>query len=341
MNFVELTNSEGKKISVCFRSFQPQDAEGIINVITDEYGKTYIKRNFYNLNTFEKYEKSGHTRFIIAELKYGKIIGMISLNDFLPREKVYEPASAVVLKEYRQYGIFKHLVEKALKIEEKTKNMYACYVHVIMYHDITQRVFEEIGFTPCGITYSELLMLNSSHSYQRDENIKYPYGIMMRKAERKDVGKIYIPPEHIEIAQKIYNSLSVKFEITSKSEKLSGKTSIFIEDDEPQQRCTIAVDEIGTDLIAKVKEIQNERKEPYQIFNLYLNISDPKAITAYKELLKIGYFFTGFRPLCSDRELIVMHNPCKVQINFDTFKLTQKFSELNDYIKKCYERRIK
>ena len=48
MNYIELTNSEGKKITVHFRAFEPKDVKSVVNCICDEYGDKYHKRKMYD-----------------------------------------------------------------------------------------------------------------------------------------------------------------------------------------------------------------------------------------------------------------------------------------------------
>ena len=182
-------------------------------------------------------------------------------------------------------------------------------------------------------------MSTIKHSYKFDENLKHPQGIMIHRLGKKNAGKIYLPSEHLEIAQRIYNSLRVKYQIETESEKLIGKSEMIVENDEVQCNCKIEVMLSGADLIEQVEKIHSKFISKYQTFNIFLNISDPKSIESYNALTKIGYFFAGFQPLCSECEIMVLHNPQKVPINMQTFTLTPKFRKICDYVEKFYNER--
>ena len=93
-------------------------------------------------------------------------------------------------------------------------------------------------------------------------------------------------------------------------------------------------------MIQKINEIQNKYTEPLQTFNILLNMNNKAANMAYEKLKSIGYFFTGIKPICSEKEIMIMNNPKDTAINFDTFAVTNKFSKIKNYVKKYYDRRI-
>ena len=61
---------------------------------------------------------------------------------------------------------------------------------------------ERLGLKVCGFVPSLVIADKFQHSYPRDNNIKNTLGIMIRKMLKSDVGTIYLPSEHIEIAKK-------------------------------------------------------------------------------------------------------------------------------------------
>lgn len=71
-----------------------------------------------------------------------------------------------------------------------------------------------------------------------------------------------------------------------------------------------------------------------QTINVCLNINDPNAQNAYVVLKEMGYFFTGLKPLCSDREYMILHKAGDVEIFFEDYVLTGGFRELADYVGK-------
>ena len=140
---------------------------------------------------------------------------------------------------------------------------------------------------------------------------------------------------------KIYDSFGVEFEIKTRGTDLSGKSVIEVENNPVHQNCSIYIDNAGADLLERIKEIESQHQQPFQTFNVFLNINDEKAIAAYETLKSLGYFFAGFKPLAGEHELMILHNPSKVPIHFDSLLAIEHFAFLKDYVNQCYESRCK
>lgn len=339
MDFIELENSSGEKISVRFREFKKDEADEIVKLIRDEYSESYRKRELYSTDIILQRQAEGIFNFFVAELDDGKIIGVLAFKKNLPRETSCEITVGIILKEYRNFHVFRHFVKYVVDKVLKLKDVSAMIGRSVMYHSISQRLMSEIGFKPCGFIFSAILMENFHHSYVKDGNIKHPHAVIIKRGSKVDAGKIFLPPEHFEIARIVYNRLGVKVEFSSEEKKLRGESKIFLDEDLPQQNCNIFVDFAGADLKEEILEIESRRKEPFQTFNIFLNISDKSAISAYKVLRSCGYFFAGFEPICSEREIMILHNPKKISINFDTLEMTEEFLELKNHVKKFYDGR--
>ena len=334
---MELENSNGEIISVRFREFQKDDAEEIVNLIRDEYGSSYRKRELYDVDTILKRQADGIFNFFVAELDSGKIIGVLAFKRNLPRETSCEITVGIILKEYRNFHVFRHFVKYVVAQVLKLKNVSAMIGRSVMYHSISQRLMSELGFKPCGFIFSAIIMENFQHSYTKDENIKHPHAVIIKRCSKVDAGKIFLPKEHWKIAESVYKILGVKVKFNSAENNLVGESKIFLDEDLPQQNCNIFVDFAGSDLKEKILEIESRRTKPLQTFNIFLNISQKSAVTAYKILKSCGYFFAGFEPICLQHEIMILHNPKKVPINFDTLNMTEEFLELKNHVKKFYE----
>lgn len=340
MDFIELKNSEGKSINVRFRQFKSSDVESFIDLIRDEYGDRYHKRDLYDPDYIIHQQESGKMITYVAEKSDGEIIGCLSLTRNLPRETSCGISSGIVLKKYRRYYIFRNFSKYIAAQVRKLPNISAIYCRLVLYHDITEKLMERLGLKPTGFVPQLIIAQNFQHSFSIDENLKHTLGFTIRKVSKHDAGRIYIAEEHREFAQEIYKSLKVKFELIHESQPLNGQTIWNFTNDSIQQNCMIEIDSAGEDLISKIESLHSQFNSDLQTFNIFLNMSDSKSVTAYQILKKLGYFFAGFKPLCSEREVMILHNPRKVSINFDLLTLTENFSKIRDYVKKCYEGRI-
>ena len=178
-----------------------------------------------------------------------------------------------------------------------------------------------------------------THSFKKDDNLKYHFILTACKVSKNDVGTLYLPAEHKNISSKIYDSFGVEFEIKTGGADLSGKSVVNVEDSPIHQNCSIYIDSAGADLLERIKKIESQHQQSFQTFNVFLNINDEKAVAAYEILKSLGYFFAGFKPLAGEYELMIMHNPSKVPIHFDSLLVIEHFAFLKDYVNQCYESR--
>ncbi len=339
MDFTEFQNSAGKKIFARFREFQDDDAGAIVNLIREEYGEKYHTPSYYDEKVLIQLHREKKVIFFVAELRGGEIIGCLHLRRYLPRETTCSMGTGVIAKSHRNYHLFGPLINYVMEQIKKIPDAPSIAATLVMYHVITQKLIDGLGLTLCGFIPQMVLADSFQHSYDAEENLKYTFIFTVYNIRAKDVGKIFLPVEHKDIAKKIYDSLKVSCNIISEETALRGESKILVEDSPTQQNCTISIDEAGEDLREKISAIENARQLPFQTFNVFLNISDEKSIAAYKILRELGYCFAGFKPLGGAREIMIMHNPKNVSINFDELKAIEKYVPLKNYFRKCYESR--
>ena len=329
---------DGQKLSICFRDFREDDAPQVVDCIRNEYGNTYLKQDYYSPDVLALEQRTGRCKFLVADAD-GEIAGVLGMKLHLPRESMCEWITGIVLKKYRHYGIMKELFAMAAEEMKTMPGISSAYGFSVTYHDISQRSMGRLGFHPCGFLLSALSIQNISHSYAKDGNTKHHHIIIVCKMGREDAGLVHVPAEHEAIARSIYRTLGVKLRVDTRPAALSGKSACYEENDEGQKNCTLWIEESGEDLAQCVRSIEAKHSHPLQTFNAFLNISDKKAVAAYETLKSLGYFFAGWRPISTSHEIMVMHHPKNVPIEFDTLSLTEEGARLRDYVKKYYEER--
>ncbi|MBQ7477355.1 MAG: GNAT family N-acetyltransferase [Selenomonadaceae bacterium] len=325
---------DGESLRVCFRESREDDAPALVECIRDEYGSTYLKQNFYNPATLVRQQREGYCRFLVAEAA-GEIAAVLGLKFPPPPETMCEWITGIVLKKYRRYGIMNRLFDMALREMLCRKGIASGYGFSVTYHDISQRSMGRLGFRPCGFLPSALL--NMTHSFLQDANRKRPLVIIVRKMNQEDAGVLHIPARHEDIAKEIYRALGVHIETDTRPVPLLGSSVCREAQDAGQLDCTIWVDESGTDLAECIRDIESRYQEPLQTYNVFLNISDAKAVAAYELLCQMGYFFSGWRPICCGHEIMVLHKRGGLPIDFGSLVLTEEAARLRDYVKNCYE----
>ena len=334
----KIAERDGQQLQVVYREFRTADAPGLIACIRDEYDSTYLKPDFYDPDFIVSGVEEGTFYFLLAEAE-GKIVAALGLKLNPPYDTMCEWITGVVLKAYRRFGIMKVLFRMMLDKMAAMPGISAGYGFSVTYHDISQRAMGQLGFMPCGFLLSVLAIQNISHSYVRDGNRKHHHIIIVRRQEKEDAGTIYVPAEHESIARRVYDSLGVAVAIDSDFVPLYGESHCRVENDVGQASCTIWVEECGLDLAECIAAIESEYQGQNQTFNVFLNVSDERAVAAYRELRQLGYFFAGWRPISGQREIMVLHNPCGVPIDFAALSIAEAGEYLREYVARCYENR--
>lgn len=344
-----LHDRQGKEQKFLLRKSRPGDEEGMLACIRDEYGETYFKRDFYRPEYLRQEAESGHITFLVAEQTASReTAGMLILKEFYPEESMCEIASQIFRKKYRGYGLAMPFFEYGMDIL-LSRNYSAAYCLPVLFHDVTQRLLQRLGLIATGFVLNVFDMEHTTHSYQNGRNVKHSQGIQIRALGKRDAGELYIPGEYQEFCRMIYDRLGVRYQIRAEEQKQAagqqeqkpdtGKkyrplsSCMSVRQDSSQSSLEIRVRRTGADLPEQIKAVHSRYPlTGRQTANVFLNINDEHAVWAYERLKGMGYFFTGLKPLCSEREYMVLHNPGEVEIYFEDYVLSEEFDEMRQHI---------
>lgn len=335
---VTLQNQHGMTMTVLLRPYRDGDEEDMIACIRDEYGDTYFKQALYNPKHFKREAEEGIVTFLVAETENGEIAGMMILKQFYPEESMCEIASQIFLKKYRGFGMAMPFFEYGMDIL-LSRSYSAAFCLPVLFHDVTQRLLYRVGLRATGLVMNVFDMDHIRHSYDNGRNRKHSQGIQVRAVGKRDAGTLYIPREHIPFCSRVYDSLGVKCHIIeNKNVEFSKCSGIICQYNRRQQSVEIRVCRVGADFKCQMEQLHARYPLREKITaNVFLNCNEPEAPYAYKILKDMGYFFAGLKPLCSEREYMVMHHPGEVEIWFEDYVVSDEFATLVTYVEACYE----
>ncbi len=93
----------------------------------------------------------------------------------------------------------------------------AAFCLPVLFHDVTQRLLYRLGLRATGLVLNVFDTKRMSHSYDNGRNKKHSLGIQVRAAEKRDAGVLYLPPEHWDFCQKVYDGLGVDYRLTERT----------------------------------------------------------------------------------------------------------------------------
>ena len=335
----------GKEALFTIRPFETGDEEGVMACVKDEYGDSYFKKFFYDKEKLKEKIETGYCDIFVAEID-GKIAGIEILSYSDCGDSYIEPASQILNHKYRGYGLSKAMVVYTFKIIEALEPT-CMFVHAVTFHDMTQKTCQKAGMIPVGFRIGSFLSENMENSYQKKRCEKYSEGILIKAIAKRDAGKVYLPEELVDFGHKIYERLGVKYEIISSDTffdkddfKCREKGKYIIHIDDLQRFIRIQVKEDGLDLKEEILSLINKYKGLGKwSLQVALNSDTPLIYKQYGELKELGLYFTGIKPLCSDREQIYMQWVDDWKLYTEDYVLTKSFEEIRVDIDKFYERR--
>lgn len=329
---LSLKKKKGDPLLLTLRLYQPGDEEGIIACIREEYGQSYFKRHFYDPNYLAKKTESGEMTFLIGETQEKEIAGILLLKEFYPEESMCEIATQIIRKAYRCCGLAEPLFDYGLEIL-KSRSYSAAFCLPVLFHDVTQRLLYRKGLYAAGFFLNVLNMEGITHSYNNGKNTKHSQGIQVRAMGKTNAGVLYLPQEHRDFCQKLYERLGAGSSMAEDGRVTAKFSTIIWENDPQQSSLEIQIYQVGSDLKDRMAYIWDHfPHKGRQTSNVLLNINDPGAEWAYVILKDMGCFFTGLKPLCSSREYMVLHHRGQVTIYPEDYVLSWEFAELMDYV---------
>ncbi|MCR5509193.1 MAG: GNAT family N-acetyltransferase [Lachnospiraceae bacterium] len=330
---IELVSNDGDRTVFLMRPFRSGDEAGMIGCVTEEYGSSYFKKDFYDEDRIREDAVSGKYVFFVAEAD-GEIAGMEIFHIFKDGEDYIEPASQIIRKKYRKYGLSGALVNYTLPLAEKM-GPCALFVHAVTFHRSTQNVCEAYGMIPTGFRLGSFLTEKMHNSYEKYDCDKYSEGIMVLPVAKKKAGTVYVPKELESYTDKIYKRLKVDYNISGRSPDTVGgagipeRSEIVISRDNEQRFAAARVLTPGRDIALKMKElIASFPDEPGWVIQVMLNMSSPSVFYEYDELKKAGFFFSGLKPVCGPDESMYMQWIGDTKLNMEGYALTESFDEI-------------
>lgn len=332
----------GEDCLFTLRVFRPGDEQGMIACIRDEYGDSYFKRDFYEPEKLREKALSEHYVFFVAETD-GEIAGMQIFVLFTEDGDDYiETASQILRLKYRGFGLAPELVDYTFPIAEAMQPM-AHFVYAVTFHIITQKVFGmEHGMVPTGFRLGTFLTEKMHNSYPKGNCPKYSEGVLILPLGKKDAGTVYLPEELFDYASDCYERLGMGYQLCAEREELPDQPAILaVAMDELQQTVSIRILESGSDLTAQVSQIMECHRQPYWTYHVTVSADCGCAIAEYEQLHELGFFFTGIKAACGEKEQFYMQWCGDMELHMEEYVLAEDFRILGDKIESFYERRVR
>ena len=188
---------------------------------------------------------------------------------------------------------------------------------------------------PVAFNFGSYITAQMGNSFDLGHSEKYAQAILVLPVKKQAAGKIFIDENIENVVSSLYQKLGVNYEIeTTCTTPKEENSKIDVKVNDREQTICIRVNSIGQDLKTVVEDILKKHKGELWTTQLILSTSDVESVWAQKELKKLGFFFSGLRPLCNEKEQLYMQFIGRVKFYPEEFVLTDSFRHLMNEILK-------
>lgn len=247
----------------------------------------------------------------------GKTAGMLCLKAHTIFEGTYEGCTLMVLPAFRGHGIAAELMDTMRRSFDGLPGAASVFYSVLTLDTIEQDREYVNGFTPTGLALNRFLYDPSAENLNGTKLPERRHHLIMCKAlQKRETAKLYIPSAVENTLRGIYRDLGVNIGEKPANERSDKRTN--------KQTCRIVAYPVHhyTEYFGSVPEDHNFDKTGY--INFFLDMTLPSCPEDFLRLKRLGFVFTGAKPLQTTAEYIILHySPCGAKTAIDeTITLT-------------------
>ncbi len=287
--------------------FCPADAKGIVDLFRAVYGEGYPIKVFYDEKGLTDANADGEYYSIVARADSGRVVGVQHLYRSAPYKSLYEAGAGLVLKEYRQFGVNKRMLDFVFnKWVPKQGTIEHTFGEAVCNHPYMQRVVSQMGHVETALEIA--LMPAEAYDKEQSASGRVAALLIFRCYKSKPHG-VFLPPAYEKELRWIYLRLDDSRDLSlgekSLPANLSSKAEMTVFDFAKVAR--IAIYEMGDDLADCLTNLENQAlAQKAVVIQVWVKLSDPWSGEAVDILRNKGYFFGGVLPRWFDEDGLLM-----------------------------------
>lgn len=306
----------------------------IMRCIYYNFGFDYPNCRIYETPHLSRLLETGKQWSYLATNDHGQALGHVSLafHDEFPG---MPEIGALVSRPFcRGRNVAGHMVERLCSDAEKA-GVPGAYAVPVAFHPFSQKVFSRQNFIPVGMILHYLPSKNAWDYAEGDRRMDmFVCAKMFSNPGRKTV---YIPEKHREFISGIYENLNIECEcrVSAPSGTAAGNSRYTVSQDQNLKMAEFVIDHISDDFEKDLEQTMEDfRQNGMELVKIYLNISDPCAVSAFEILEKNGFFFSGILPGCETGEYMMMSHLMGLPMKWDRITPDGENQMVLDYIQK-------
>src|SRR3954470_3481547 len=240
------------------RRLDPSDAIQVSQVIYRVYGYSYPNPDLYYADHIVHLNETGELVSVVAVDESGTVVGHYAL-ERPGLGPVAEAGQAVVAPAHRGRKLMEQM-HAYLESEGRRLGLAGIYVQPVTAHTFSQRVQEDFGIRPCGVSlgvWPALVFKQIAEEAQPERSTLMLYYKYMQPPAPSVV---HVPAHHRAMVERIYANLGgpVEFQV-GRAPRGYGKVSVSYL--KTHRLATIHVQQIGVDTAAEVRRVREDLVE--------------------------------------------------------------------------------
>jgi hypothetical protein len=287
--------------------FRPADAQGIVELFRAVYGEGYPIKVFYDEKGLTDANAAGEYYSIVARTQSGKVVGVEHLYRSAPYKSLYEAGAGMVLKEYRQFGLNKRMLDFVFnKWVPKQGTIEETFGEAVCNHPYMQRVVSQMGHFETALEVA--LMPAEAYDKERSATGRVA-ALLIFRCFKPRPHAVFLPPAYEKELRWVYSRLDDSRELAlgekSLPADLSSKAEMTVFDFAKVAR--IAIHEMGNDLSEYLTSLENQAlAQKAVVIQVWLKLSAPWSGPAVDILRSKGFFWGGVLPRWFDQDGLLM-----------------------------------
>lgn len=286
-----MTNTNPPEIT----RLKPADLPQLIDCVRRCYGESYPNKVMYDINQLEEIIENKLMHSVVAKLGSGQIIGHCALTFDGTHNVSPEAGKMMVDPNFRGQHIAEIMAKERIEIAQEL-SLPGFWTECVTNHPYSQHEMITFNAKETGLFIGDTPATISMKGLENHPDTRMSLlAFYLQLNDRPHT--IFMPAQHAEHAKSLVQDLNIQRNIVSSNIAASGTTTFHTVINFNIQTANIAIDRIGSDLVAAVKH-ELTKLEALNLASIYLDIpiEQEAAAHAYLELESIGFFWGSWMP---------------------------------------------
>lgn len=311
-----VNNQQSDLKGITFGEYQKSDYDGYIKCLKDFFHNGYPYTDYLQKESLHKMIDSGELIVVIAKNKEGVVVGTVAAHNISgSKGKSVHLMLRCIANGYKRRGIATYQEGYLLDlIHERFSDSRSIGAEVVTNKIYSQITLYNRGFVFCGMCFmvykNQLLMPTLKFS----ENSRMSLAIYTYAFSHEPV-KIWAPEKYKAEIKSYYDELTVPCSFFEDS-FTENETKYHIVNYAAHQTAEIFIDKVGAFNDNLEADIERLLESGYTL-NCFFDVSEQGCTSQYDFFGKLGFYYSGIKPLTENGELMIMANTYNQKTGFD------------------------